>query len=177
MSTQRYSLPAMALHWAQAIIVIWLLWLGWSMVDLPKGAGRSAAYNLHKSLGLLTFLLVMLRLAWRHRQPGPALTVGGYEARLARLTHGLLYLFLILAPLAGYLASSFTPYAIKLFGLEIPKAGWPDESLNALFKSVHVFAVWSGAGLILLHIAGAVKHGFGRRGVLFRMLPARLFKN
>lgn len=177
MSRQRYNLPAMALHWAQAILVIWLLWLGWTMVDLPKGAGRSAAYSLHKSLGLLTFLLVMVRLAWRHRHPAPALNVVGHEALLARLIHGLLYVFLILAPLAGYLASSFTPYAIKLFGLELPKTGWPDESLNALFKSVHVFAVWSGAGLIVLHVAGALKHGFGTAGVLSRMLPGRLFKN
>ncbi|RIX45065.1 MAG: cytochrome b [Rhodocyclales bacterium GT-UBC] len=177
MNTQRYSLPAMALHWAQAILVIWLLWLGWTMIDLPKGPGRSTAYNLHKSLGMLTFLLVIVRIGWRQWHPGPPLTVTGNAARLARLTHGLLYIFLIAAPLAGYLASSFTPYAIKLFGIEVPKAGWPDESLNAFFKSIHVLAVWAGAGLIGLHVAGALRHGFGRSGVLYRMLPVRLFRN
>ena len=68
MSPVRYTLPAMALHWAQAILVIWLLWLGWTMVDLPKGAERSAAYSLHKSLGLLVLVLTVLRLGWRERR-------------------------------------------------------------------------------------------------------------
>ena len=72
MNNERYRLPAMLLHWVQAGLILWLLWLGWTMVDLPKGAERSAAYNLHKSLGLLALLLVVIRLAWRRRHPAPA---------------------------------------------------------------------------------------------------------
>jgi len=171
MSAQRYTLPAMALHWAMAIIILWLFWLGWTMTDLPKGAGRSAAYSLHKSLGLLVLLLVAVRLAWRRGHPPPPVLDAGWEGKVASLTHGLLYIFMILAPLAGYLASSFTPYAIKLFGIDIPKAGWPDESLNALFKTLHVTLVWGGGGLIGLHLAGALKQVFRRTGALRRMLP------
>lgn len=176
MSQQRYTLPAIALHWGQAIVVLWLLWLGWTMTDLPKGAERSAAYSLHKSLGLLALLLVSLRLIWRRRNPAPHPITGGWEAKLATATHHALYLFLFLAPLAGYLASSFTPYAIKFFGFEIPKAGWPDESLNSIFKLLHVVFVWGGAGLIALHVAGAIKHVLQRDGTLQRMLPGKLFK-
>lgn len=176
MSAQRYTLPAVLLHWAQAVIVLWLLWLGWTMVDLPKGAERSAAYGLHKSLGLLALLLVAARLAWRAGNPAPAPLVGGYEARLATGVHHLLYVFLVMAPIAGYLASSFTPYALKFFGHEIPKLGWPDEGLNGVFKALHVALVWSGAGLIALHVAGAAKHGLLRDGTLSRMLPGNLFK-
>lgn len=177
MSQQRYTLPAIALHWAQAAIVLWLLWLGWTMTDLPKGAERSAAYSLHKSLGLLVFLLLIVRLAWRRRQPPPPLAASGWEANLAHATHHALYGFLFLAPVAGYLASSFTPYALKFFGFEIPKAGWPDESLNAVFKQLHQLAVWGGAGLILLHVAGALKHVVKRDGMLQRMLPGKAFNN
>jgi cytochrome b561 len=171
MSAPRYTLPAIALHWAMAIIILWLFWLGWTMTDLPKGAERSAAYGLHKSLGLLTLLLVAVRLAWRRHHPAPPSLVGGWENKVARLTHYLLYAFMLLAPLAGYLASSFTPYAIKLFGIEIPKAGWPDESLNALFKQLHQILVWGGAGLVALHLLGALKQAIRRNGMLRRMLP------
>lgn len=177
MSDQRYGLPAIILHWVQAGIVLWLLWLGWTMVDLPKGAERSAAYSLHKSLGLLTLALAVIRLGWRRMHRPPAAIAGGWEGRLAHLTHRALYAFLLVAPLAGYFASSFTSYAIKFFGIEIPKAGWPDESLNGLFKSLHFAFVWGGAGLIVLHVAGAIKHGVQRDGTLKRMLPGRLFKN
>jgi len=177
MSAARYTWPAIALHWAMAIIVVWLLWLGWTMVDLPKGAGRSAAYGLHKSLGLLAFLLVIIRLAWRLRHPPPALLASGWEARLAGAAHLALYTFMILAPLAGYLASSFTPYAIRFFGIEIARAGWPDESLNGFFKLIHVTVVWAGAGLIALHVLAALKHAFRRDGTLQRMLPGGLSEN
>ena len=171
MSAQRYTLPAIALHWAMAIIILWLFWLGWTMTDLPKGAGRSAAYSLHKSLGLLIFLLVFVRLAWRWRHPAPPMLDKGWAEKLARLTHLLLYAFMVLAPLAGYLASSFTPYAIKLFGIEIPKVGGPDEALNALFKALHQGLVWGGGALVALHLAGAVKQTRRGWGVLRRMLP------
>lgn len=176
MSEQRYTLPAILLHWLQAVVVLWLLWLGWTMIDLPKGAERSAAYNLHKSLGLLALLLVVVRLFWRHRHPPPPSLSSGWEARLAQITHHALYACLLLAPAAGYLASSFTPYAIKFFGLELPRTGWPDESLNKLFKQVHWAFVWSAAGLIVLHIAGGLKHAVQRDGTMRRMLPGAMFR-
>ena len=171
MNPSRYTLPAILLHWVQALLVLWLLWLGWTMIDLPKGAERSAAYGLHKSLGLLMLLLIVVRLGWRQRHPAPVLPASGWEAGLARVTHRALYLFLLLAPLAGYLASSFTPYALKFFGIEIAKVGWPDESLNGAFKLLHQVIVWSGAGLIGLHLAGAFKHVMLRDGLMQRMWP------
>lgn len=176
MSASRYTLPAILLHWAQAVIVLWLLWLGWTMVDLPKGAERSAAYGLHKSLGLLTLLMVAVRLAWRAGHPPPAPLADGWQARLATTVHHLLYVFLVMAPIAGYFASSFTPYPLKFFGLEIAKLGWPDEGLNGTFKLLHLAFVWGGAGLVALHVAGALKHVVQRDGTLGRMLPGKVFK-
>lgn len=172
----RYTLPAILIHWAMAVLIAWLLWLGWTMTDLPKGAERSAAYSLHKSLGLLALLLVVVRLAWRSRNPPPPLLAQGWEARLAHLTHQALYLLLLLAPLAGYLASSFTPYALKFFGIEIAKAGWPDEGLNGVFKLLHQVSVWAIGGLVVLHLAGALKHVLLRDGTLGRMLPGHLLQ-
>ncbi len=173
MNGQRYSLPAIALHWVQAVVVLWLLWLGWTMVDLPKGAERSAAFVLHKSLGLLALLLVCLRIVWRRGNPPPRAISGGWEARLGTATHHALYFFLFMAPVAGFLASSFTPYAIKFFGFELPKVGWPDESLNGIFKLLHESFIWVIAGLIALHVTGALKHAIKRDGTMQRMLPGR----
>lgn len=173
MTSQRYTLPAIFLHWTQAIVVIWLLWLGCTMVDLPKGVERSAAYGLHKSLGLLALPLTIIRLAWRRGHTGPKLLASGWEAKLSNSTHQAIYALLFLAPLAGYLASSFTPYAIKFFGIELPKTGWIDESLNGIFKLAHVTFVWCLAGLITLHIAGGIKHAIMRDGTMHRMLPSR----
>ncbi|HEX5801432.1 MAG TPA: cytochrome b/b6 domain-containing protein [Azospira sp.] len=177
----RYALPAILLHWLQAALVLWLLWLGWSMVELPKGAERSAAYALHKSLGIVALGLVLLRLVVRRLAPPPApLAAGpeaGREAALARAAHRLLYVLLLVLPLAGYLASSFTPYAMKFFGIELPRLGWPDEALNALFKRVHWVAGWALVALLALHIAAALRHALRGDGTLSRMLPGRLSRN
>lgn len=172
----RYSGPAMLFHWLQAGLVLWLLWLGFTMVDLPKGAERSAAYGLHKSLGLLVLATAVLRLAWRRHRPAPPPVVGPF-AWLAGAVHVGLYAFLLLAPLTGYLASAFTPYAVKFFGLELPRLGAPDEALNATFKLLHQAFVWGGAGLVALHVAAALKHALAGDGTLRRMLPAKLFNN
>ena len=145
--------------------------------DAAELALRSAAYGLHKSWGLMALGLVLLRMVWRWRNPPPPALAGGFEAVLARVVHRGLYLMLLLAPLAGYLASSFTPYAVKLFGVELPRLGWPDEALNGAFKAVHVFAVWAIAGLVGLHVAGALKHAIQRDGTLSRMLPGWLLRN
>lgn len=177
MNNERYTLPAIALHWGHAVVIVWLLWLGLTMVDLPKGAERSAAYVLHKSLGLLALLLIVARIAWRRGHPAPRAISGGWEARLATATHHGLYALLVMAPLAGYLASAFTSYAIKFFGFELPRIAAPNESLNAIFKLLHEGFVWGIAALIALHVAGALKHAIKRDGTLQRMLPGGLFKN
>lgn len=176
----RYALPAILLHWLQAALVLWLLWLGWNMVELPKGAERSAAYALHKSLGIVALLLVLARLAVRRLAPPPAplaTMAGGREALLAQAAHRLLYALLLVLPLAGYLASSFTPYAMKFFGIELPRLGWPDEAMNALFKRVHWVAGWALVALLALHIAAALRHALRGDGTLSRMLPGRLSRN
>lgn len=176
MNTQRYTLPAMLLHWTQAALIVWLLWLGWTMTDLPKGAERSAAYSLHKSLGLLVLLLTSARIAWRLRHAPPPALQSGWQARLAGGVHVVLYVLLLLVPLAGYLASAFTPYAIKFFGLELPRLFAADEAMNGFFKLLHRIGVYGIASLISLHIAAVIKHALQKDGTLSRMLPGGLFK-
>lgn len=174
MNEPRYSLPAICLHWVHAALLLGLIWLGWTMVDLPKGAERSAAYGLHKSLGLLALGLAALRLFWRWRNPPPPLPGSGWQKELASLTQRGMYFFFLILPLAGYLASSFTPYAIKFFGLELPRLAASDESLNSLFKLLHWSSAWGLLSLILLHLAGVALHLWRRDGLMKRMLPAFL---
>lgn len=175
MSGEQYNRPAMALHWLHAGLVITLLIIGWTMVDLPKGPLRTAPYALHKSLGLCALLLIFIRLAWRRHAPPPMASgiLKPWEQRLAQTVHHALYGLLLLVPLAGYLSASFTKYPMKFFGLVLPSIGWPDETLNLLFNTLHKGAAWALIGLILLHVAGALLHAVRRDGVLSRMLPRR----
>lgn len=174
MSAPRYDRGAMALHWLHAVLVLGLIAWGLYMVDLPKGAERSFAIGLHKSFGALALVLVLLRLWWRMRHPAPPdPRLGDMERKLAAAGHHLLYLLLLATPLAGYLSSSFTQYPMKVFGLVIPKAGWPDEAINAFFNGAHKLFAWSLLALIVVHLAAVVMHAIKGKAVLGRMLPGR----
>jgi cytochrome b561 len=172
MSAPRYGKPAIALHWLQAALVLSLFVLGWTMVDMPKGPDKTWTIAFHKSLGICAFVLLLVRAAWRWRHPPPPME-DGWQAKLATLTHRLLYVLLLLAPLFGYLSASFTKYPMKFFGFTIPKAGWPDETINAVFNLLHKGTTWMLAGLIALHLAGALYHVLRRDGTLSRMTPVQ----
>jgi cytochrome b561 len=176
MSVARYGIPAITLHWLHAALVVALIFIGLTMVDLPKGGpDRSAAYALHKSLGLCALALIFVRLGWRRFKAPPvaATVLLPWERRLSAGIHHALYLVLVVAPVAGYLSASFTKYPMKLFGLVLPSAGWPDEALNALFSTIHKGAVLTLMFLLALHVLGALHHAFRRDGVMSRMLPWR----
>lgn len=172
MKLPAYSRPAAALHWVHAGLLCALVVAGLTMVDLPKGAERSAAYALHKSLGLLALVFVAVRLGWRLRCPPPHHPgLDGLESALARTMHHLLYGLLLLVPLAGFLSICFTPYPLAFFGLPLPKPGWPDADLNSFFGLLHKVLVAMLGGAVGLHLAAALWHGWRRDGTLGRMFP------
>jgi cytochrome b561 len=174
---ERYGRVAMALHWAIALLALFQIGLGWWMLGIPKSpAGlRADWFNLHKSFGITIGLLMLARLGWRlgHLPPPPPASVPRWEARAARLSHGLLYIALILQPLVGYLGSSFTRYPIKYFGFTLPQWGWDAPALKQLCSNVHFALACLISALVALHIAAALRHLFQRDGVFQRMWPQR----
>ena len=174
MPPARYDPGAIALHWIHAILIAALIFIGLSIDDLPSGPERSATIALHKSLGIVALLLVVLRLVWRwlHRPPADE-RLTPVQQRLARYGHRALYLLLLLTPLSGYLSSSFTKYPMRVFGYVIPKAGWPDEGLNAFFGATHSLFAWALIAVIAMHVGAVLLHRLQGVPVLYRMLPGR----
>ena len=69
---EKYTNIAVLFHWLTAVLVIGLLALGWYMTDL-EGSEKGYFYRLHKSFGLTVYFIVLLRLAWRLKNPPPSL--------------------------------------------------------------------------------------------------------
>ena len=145
------------------------------MVDLPKGSDeRTFFFGLHKSIGLTVAALLVLRIGWRLRKPGPAPADGliEWQRRLSILTHRLLYVFMVLQPLSGYISSSFAGYPTRFWGMALPQWADKNPALNELFTGVHESCSVVLALLIGLHICGALAHLWGgHENVLRRMLP------
>ncbi len=174
---ERYTAPAIAMHWLIALLILGMLLLGTFMVDIPKGTpGRAFYFNLHKSFGLLTAALILVRIYWRLTHPVPPASTGipRWTDSAARWNHRLLYLCMILQPATGYLSSSFNKYGVKFFGVALPSWGWEDPPLRDLFKSYHEDIAVLLVVLVAIHIVAAFKHLYVDRDRIFqRMLFAR----
>lgn len=171
----RYRLPAVALHWLIALLILGMLCLGYYMTDIPKGTPERAFYfNLHKSFGILAAVLILVRLGWRLSNVVPPLpgSMAAWQASAARLNHRLLYVCMVLMPATGYISSSFNKFGIKFFGLQLPNWGWEDKYLRELFVDFHHAIAVLFVTLIVIHVLAALKHAFVDHDQVFRrMLP------
>jgi cytochrome b561 len=171
----RYPLGAVALHWAIALLIIVLLATGWYMVGIARETpARGFYYNLHKSLGIVAAIFIVVLIIYRLRHAAPALpdSMPKWERSSAALSHGLFYVFMVLVTLAGYATSSFSKYGPKLFGMPLPHWGWDDAALRGQFAAAHRVSSLVFAVLIAIHIGAALKHLLLDKDRVFeRMMP------
>lgn len=168
----RYTRLQIALHWLIAAGIFALLALGLYMVGLPKGLPfKAVLMNLHKSLGLTVFLLVLIRIAARAASSAPPLPpMRPWQRAAARTTQVFLYVGMVAMPVSGYLGSSFNRYGTRFWGLALPHWGWEDARLTRIFYGLHHLLAWALIALIALHLAGALKHQLIDRDGLFRRM-------
>lgn len=172
---QKYRSAAIWLHWIIAALVLFQIGLGLYMVDLPRGTDtRSFFFNLHKSMGVTIALFIIARILYRLRHSAPVLpaAMAQWEQLAARWSHRLLYLCMVVMPISGYVASSFSKYGVKFWGLALPNWGWEDKERREFFVEIHEITAFLFIALILLHLAAALKHLLiDKDGVFQRMLP------
>ena len=180
----RYTKTAVLLHWLIAICIFGMFALGWYMSDLPKEAPKQMAYdlfdwgiytwqlgeevsprtfyfNLHKSLGVTIFALIIIRILWKvtHKPPAMLASYKAWERKLATGTHHLLYLLMVALPLSGIIMATYSKYGIKWFGLDFIK-GLDNTPMRELFKEMHEIIGVIILVVIIVHILGALKHKF-----------------
>ena len=174
-SPQRYGAVAILLHWVIAVGVVVMIGLGWYMSEIPKGdPSRSYWFNLHKSIGTTIGVLVLLRLLWRatHRPPALPASMPSWEQAAAKLNHALLYICLLVMPLVGFLASNFTKYGVKYFGVQIGPFFGENQAVRDGLQEIHEVLSYVLLVLVVVHIVAALKHLLIDRDQVFqRMLP------
>lgn len=174
---QRYGVIAVALHWLAALAVFGLFGLGLWMTELNLyHPWYHRAPELHKSIGLLLFALMVLRLLWRlgNPRPQPLPSHGRLERRAASLAHGLLYLLLFTLMGFGYLISTADGRPIELFGLlEIPATVTSITEQEEVAGDIHLALAIVLMTLVVLHGAAALKHHFVDRDNTLRRILGR----
>jgi len=185
----RYTTVAIVLHWAIAALILLNIAAGFVMEGLAQPL-KAVAVPFHISCGITVLVLTAMRVAWRltHRPPPMAPEMAPWERATAHAVHGLLYILMMVMPLIGWSIISAHPPrsegAARIWGLLRLPAIPPIANLGAaaqkaahgLFVNAHTAGGWILAGMLVLHIAGALKHqwfdgrpelarmGIGRRG-------------
>ncbi len=173
-SAQYWGAVAWLFHWVLAVLIVWMIFQGNEMEGMEMGDEKIAQIFLHKSMGVLILLLVLLRLAWRSANPVPAPLENTPPLKVlaSRINHWLLYLLLLLQPISGLVMSTSAGYPPNFFGLwQFPQWLPKNESLAETLNTVHATGWWLLALLAGLHVLAALHHHFVVRDrVLRRML-------
>lgn len=176
METSRYGNAARLLHWLMAVLVLITLPVGVLMTQSAIDRDlQNALFIYHKNVGVCLLVMVMLRLVVRWRHPPPAVpgSLPPWQARAAGTTHRVLYLLLLIVPVAGFVRVQAGGYPIEMLdALGMPFLVPRSDDLAEQAKSVHYWAGLVIMGFIAMHIAAALFHGVVKRdGVFRRMWP------
>ena len=172
---ERYGKLSVAMHWLMFLLLVGV----YACIELrevyPKGSDpREALKSWHFTLGLTVFALVWLRLALRLFQQSPAIAppVTAWQNRLAKLVHLLLYVFMFVMPVLGWLILSGEGKAIPFYGLELPALIAKNKELAENIEDIHTTVAEIGYYLVGLHTLAALYHHYlVKDNTLRRMLP------
>ena len=181
-ANRRYSAAAIVLHWLLAGLILLQITLGWVMNELlpDHTPSQKLVENIHISLGLTILILVAARIVIRltHKPPPLPAAMPTWERLLSGGVHLLFYILMLVLPLTGWALVSLGDHPISFWGLPWPHLPGvhaimgnptPKASRQAL-KHFHVnILIWLVFLNLALHIAGALKHQFDGRPVLWRM--------
>lgn len=171
----RYGGIAQALHWLTALVVLVAFIYG------PGGSeqrvystARDFDRQLHETLGLTVFALVLLRVLWRlvDRRPDPPIVARWMDIASKAVQSGL-YVLLFALPITAITGAWLEGHPLTLLaGIEIaPRLGLAHD-LGATIAKVHT---WLGDAIMWLagfHALAALYHHFiVGDGVLVSMLP------
>ncbi len=162
-------------HWFIAVLVLLMLCFGFFLENIPE-AWKGVAYNVHKVTGVSILFLMILRIGWALINTKPMLppNSGAIERLAAHSVHDLLYLCLIVMPLAGWIGASAAGRPPHLGGWEwlLPVA--KSKALSMTGFAVHNTIAIVLAFLITIHILAAFFHHYILKDeILRRMLPNR----
>ena len=161
-TSSSYGYVSIFFHWVSALTVFGLFGLGFYMVDLTYyDSWYKTAPDLHKSIGLIFFAFMLLRVLWRIKQvkPDHLASHSTFEKKAGKVIHSVLYLLIFTIMLAGYLISTADGRGIEVFEIiTVPAIGFSIENQEDIAGLVHEWLAYLLIVLATLHALAALKH-------------------
>ncbi|MDZ4813245.1 MAG: cytochrome b [Pseudomonadota bacterium] len=176
-TTSRFGTLSIGMHWLMLLLLVAV----YASIELrgyfPRGSDlRAGLKTWHFMLGLSVFALVFVRLAIRLAGSTPRIQpeLPAWQRQFARLMHALLYVFMVVMPVLGWLTLSAEGKPIPFFGLHLPALIAADKAFADSLNEIHETIGTIGYYLIGLHAAAALFHHYVMHdNTLLRMLPRR----
>jgi len=169
-----YGLVAQTLHWAVAGLIVYQYILA-ERAEAATLFQQLGILARHKSIGMTILALALVRLLWRLSQthPDPPPNEPRYRIALARWSHRLLYVLIVLMPVTGWIMSSAANTPVSYLGwFTLPNLVSPLPQRVELLKAVHGTLFLVLAAVVAVHASAALYHHFLlKNDVLRRMLP------
>jgi cytochrome b561 len=155
----RHTCLTRVLHWLTAAFVFAAILAGFTAVH-ALGDFNTVA-KLHKTLGVVVLVLVVIRVVNRltHRAPPLPDSVGRAE-RIAVLASEIgLYLMLLAQPIIGWATVSASGAPVVLWGgLRLARIAPADTELYVVLRTTHDVLAWALVVLIAAHISAVLLH-------------------
>lgn len=158
-NAQRYGRVTRTLHWVMATLFVWQF-AGMLLKD-PVGRTPLMGFwvGTHASVGVLLFVLIIIRLSWALVQRSKRPSYGpGLIGKLAALGHMAMYGLMVIVPSLGILRMIGGERPIALFGVSLRGPGqdvaWMTEPANL----VHGVLAWTLLALVAGHVLMVLVH-------------------
>jgi cytochrome b561 len=174
-----FDRTSIVLHWLTVLLIV----VQFSSALLRETVDRNSAIaatllNTHRSSGVLIWIVIMVRLVWRHNfaylPPFPE-GMPRLQQTIAKANEYSLYALLLIQPITGLGRVLFRGASFDLFIWGVPALIEPNDAIRHFFEEVHELGAKALLALIALHAGGVLYHQLIlRNGVLARMLPWNL---
>ena len=153
-----YGIISKVLHWLSAIILFIQIPLGFYLVDLDFGDQRITIEDIHVTLGLTVFYIVIIRLINNILNPTPKLDPSIFKGQrfLAKMNHVLLYIAILSITISGILKKLFNGETLTIIFREIQIK--ENFDLADRFYEIHILSNYTLISLIVIHITAVIIH-------------------
>ena len=169
---QRYSKPAIGLHWLVAVLIVIVgaigLYFGWA-----RRGEKPFWLNLHATVGMAMLIAICARVVYRlaHRPPPLPDGTSRIEEMAAKGAHFLMYVLMVAIPAAGLVAFIWHARIFDFGAFQVDLGVTSDRSIFHPAQSIHKWLAYGFFIVVGLHVLAAVWRQFILRDhLLERML-------
>lgn len=167
-TSRSYGVVARLFHWVMFLLIGLTIFLALNIETMPE-KDQALTEEIHRSLGLVIFMLLALRFGWKLANPRPADPPGPAWMNIAaHVVHWLFYLIILVQIVAGVLMSQAGDEAVSLFGaFTLPAMVPPDDDVEEFWEEIHEVNWIILSVLVVGHVIAALRHHFSDNDDVF----------